>query len=54
VLYPSPVLSVSVQRVSCTVKAVFPNMASSLSQKHEAHPSVSPRLIDAAPKVIKI
>jgi hypothetical protein len=29
-------------------------MASSLSQKHEAHPSVSPRLIDAAPKVIKI
>jgi hypothetical protein len=29
-------------------------MASSLSQKHEAHPSVSPRLIDAVPKVIKI
>jgi hypothetical protein len=29
-------------------------MASSLSQKHKACPSVSPRLIDAAPKVIKI
>jgi hypothetical protein len=29
-------------------------MASSLSQKHEACPSVSPRLIDAMPKVIKI
>jgi hypothetical protein len=42
------------KRVSCTVKAIFPNMASSFSQKHEAHPSVSPRLIDAAPKVIKI
>jgi hypothetical protein len=29
-------------------------MASSFSQKHEAHPSVSPRLTDTAPKVIKI
>ena len=29
-------------------------MASSFSQKHEARPSVSPRLTDAAPKVIKI
>jgi hypothetical protein len=29
-------------------------MASSLSQKHEACPSVSPQLIDTVPKVIKI
>jgi hypothetical protein len=29
-------------------------MASSFSQKHEARPSVSPRLTDTAPKVIKI